>query len=73
LVDIVFAKIADEDEVPESAHATDPTDVIQTEESLRVQRVIKDLGEALLNKVANKRIQLLMERYPACYDAEYKT
>ena len=71
LIDSVFAKLADENEVPENDANDTPVKVMQTKESESVQKVIKGLGKALLGKVTNKRIQILMEQYPACYDTEY--
>jgi len=73
LIQTVFAKLADEDEAPEDSSGDASSGMLQTVETERVKTVIKSLGEALLGKIANKRIHILMERYPTCYDAEYKS
>ena len=73
MIETVFAKLADEDEAPEDSSGDASLKMVQTVETERVKTVIKGLGEALLGKLANKRIQILMERYPTCYDAEYKS
>lgn len=73
MIETVFAKLADEDEAPEDSSGDASLKMVQTVGTERVKTVIKGLGEALLGKLAKKRIQILMERYPTCYDAEYKS
>lgn len=69
LFNLVFNKLAGR--VPEEEELTQQDtkpDFDSTSESPKKEVIINSLGEALIKKVENKRLELLMRRYPTCYD-----